>query len=319
MSIEILSTGAGVDAATGASTRRAAARGELLRLRRGDYVDTASWNGASQHDRHRAFVHALMRSQPDDLIVSHASAVALLGLPWIGSFGERLVVSDPARDRGQVKATTQRVGTASRVPDTVRIDGIAVTSPIVTAVDVALREHPWRAIVVLDAVLRRGEARDALLAELDRRPGARARARARDLIEHADAAAESPGESITRWGAHVLGAPEPVLQHEFPNDWGGTERVDLFFPGSGTVVEFDGVAKYTDPRYRGGRSSQEVVVAEKRREDRLRAQHDVRGFARVGWADSMPGGQLPRRLLEAGVPLSPNWGAAWHAAAIRAL
>ncbi|OII38505.1 hypothetical protein BIU98_13795 [Curtobacterium sp. MMLR14_010] len=260
-----------------------------------------------------------MRSQPDDLIVSHASAVALLGLPWIGSFGERLVVSDPARDRGQVKATTQRVGTASRVPDTVRIDGIAVTSPIVTAVDVALREHPWRAIVVLDAVLRRGEARDALLAELDRRPGARARARARDLIEHADAAAESPGESITRWGAHVLGAPEPVLQHGFPNDGGGTERVDLFFPGSGTVVEFDGVAKYTDPRYRGGRSSQEVVVAEKRREDRLRAQHDVRGFARVGWADSMPSGQLPRRLLEAGVPLSPNWGSAWRAAAVRAL
>lgn len=319
MSIEILSTGAGVDAAAGASTRRAAARGELLRLRRGDYVETTSWNGASHHDRHRALVHALMQSQPDDLIVSHASAVALLGLPWIGSFGERLVVSDPARDRGQVKATMQRVGTASRVPDTVRIDGMAVTSPVVTAVDVALREHPWRAIVVLDAVLRRGVSTEALLTELEQRGAARARVRARDLIEHADAAAESPGESITRWGAHVLGAPVPVLQYGFPNDWGGTERVDLFFPGSGTVVEFDGVAKYTDPRYNGGRSSQDVVVAEKRREDRLRAQPDVRGFARVGWSDAMPGGQLPRRLVEAGVPLSRNWGSAWRAAAVRAL
>ncbi|WP_139195099.1 hypothetical protein [Curtobacterium sp. MCBA15_001] len=251
--------------------------------------------------------------------MSHRSAVALHGLPWIGPFGGRVFFADPSRDRGQSKGVTRRVGTAGRVPDTVLVAGIPTTSLAVTAVDVALSDHPWRAVAVLDAVLRRGVPHAALVAELSARGAPRARRRASELVAFADAAAESPGESITRWGAHVLGTPTPVLQHEFVTDWGGQERVDFWFPESGTVIEFDGAAKYRDRRLRRGRTPEEVVVEEKRREDALRRKRDVHHFGRVVWTDAMPGGQLPRRLHDAGVPLGPKWGEAWRAAADRTL
>ncbi|WIB59121.1 hypothetical protein DEJ13_11705 [Curtobacterium sp. MCLR17_007] len=266
-----------------------------------------------------ALIRTVDRLPGSGLVVSHRSAVAMHGLPWIGTFGDRVVIADPTRDRGQTKGIVRRVGTAGRVPEAVILSGLAVTSLVVTAVDVALAEHPWRAIVVLDAVLRRGVTRAALDAELHARGAARARRRAAELIQVADAAAESPGESITRWGAHVLGAPEPILQHGFDTEWGTQERVDFWYPTSGTVIEFDGAVKYHDARLRKGRSADEVVVEEKRREDALRRKPEIFHFGRVVWADAMPGGQLPRRLHDAGVPLGPNWAGAWRAATLRSL
>jgi len=301
-----------------ASTRRRARTGDLLRLHRGLYVDGDDWAAAAEHERHRLFLQSVVPKLADGLVVSHRSAVALHGLPWIGSFGERVVVTDPERDRGQVKRSVERIGSAGRRPSTVSVDGLPVTDLVGTAVDVALREHPWRAIVVLDSVLRRGVSRSELLAEAEGRR-ARNHRRARDLLEHANADAESPGESITRWGAHVLGAPMPVLQHSFRHDGVLVDRVDLWFPAQRVVVEFDGRSKYVDPGLRNGRTAAEVLFDEKRREDRIRRRPDVHGFARVTWADAMPGGQLPRRLSDAGVPLGEGWAAAWRAAAHRAL
>jgi predicted transcriptional regulator of viral defense system len=319
MSIEVVSTTGLLDAVVGVQTRRSAGRGELVRIRRGTYADAAQWAAASPRDRHRTLVRAVAATLDDRLVVSHGSAAAQHGLPWIGGFGAQVVVADPARDRGQDSGVLRRVGAAGREIEVVLVDGVPVTSLAATAVDVALHEHPWRAIVVLDAVLRRGVDHGTLVAELASRGTPRARRRAEELIDVADVAAESPGESITRWGAHVLGAPTPLLQHGFPNEWGGVERVDFWFPSTGTIVEFDGAVKYTDPRTRNGRTAEEVLFAEKRREDGLRSRPAVHGFGRVAWADAMPGGQLPRRLHDAGVPLGRNWATAWRAAAHRTL
>ena len=319
MALEVISTvGLSGDPALAESIRRRARAGDALRLHRGLYVDGADWASATAYERHRLLVSSVVPSLVDAPVVSHHSAVALHRLPWIGGFGERAVVTDPRRDRGQVKRSVERIGSAGRRPGTVLVDGLAVTDLVGTAVDIALREHPWRAIVVLDAVLRRGVPMTALLVELDQRRARRHRA-ARDLIEHASAAAESPGESITRWGAHVLGAPPPVQQHAFSYDAAFVDRVDLWFPEPGVVVEFDGRAKYADPALRNGRSPEDVLFDEKRREDRLRRRADVHGVTRVTWAEAMPGGQLPRRLSEAGIPLGPGWAAAWRAAAQRTL
>jgi hypothetical protein len=228
------------------------------------------------------------------------------------------VVTDPDRDRGQVKASIQRVGGSGRSVTSVEIDGNRVTALAATAVDVAIREHPWRAIAVLDAVLRRGVSRDDLSAELEGRRVRNPRV-VRALLEAADGRSESAGESITRWGAVVLGAPPFELQHEFHHDDGSIDRVDLWQPDLGVVIEFDGLVKYSDPSMRNGKSAHEVVIDEKRREDRLRRRRDVTGFGRVTWREAMPGGVLPRILLDAGLPLGANWPAAWREAALRAL
>lgn len=319
MSLEVINTADLSDEPAWAeSIRRRARRGDALRLHRGLYVDGARWASASEHERHRVLVSSIVPGIVDAPVVSHRSAVALHGLPWIGSFGERAVVTDPRRDRGQVKRSVERIGSAGRRPDAVVVDGLLVTDLVGTGVDIALREHPWRAIVVLDAILRRGVAVTTLLGELAQRRARRHRA-ARDLIEHASAAADSPGESITRWGAHVLGAPPPELQHAFRHDDVLVDRVDLWFPEQGVVIEFDGRAKYTDHTLRNGRSPGDVLFDEKRREDRLRRRADVRALTRVTWAEAMPGGQLPRRLIEAGIPLRSGWATSWRAAAERTL
>jgi hypothetical protein len=79
------------------------------------------------------------------------------------------------------------------------------------------------------------------------------------------------------------------------------------------ILEFDGRIKYTDARFRNGRSPEQVLFDEKRREDRLRAVRGVRTLRRVGWRDSMPGGALPHVLVSAGIPLARDWAVRWSA------
>lgn len=310
MTIEPVFTG-GLASADAAALRRAAHRGVWQRLHPGAYVLRSEWTSLSAAERHRALVSSYLRSHPSTVVVSDRSAVAMHRLPWIGEFGPRVVVTDPDRDRGQVKPTVQRRGSAGRVPATTVVDGVLVGTLAETGVDVALHEHPWRAIVVLDAVLRRGVSKDELRAVLRER-GRRGRRSAEDLISAADGRSESPGESITRWAAHVLGAPAPVLQHEFPHDEVLRDRVDLWYPQHGVIVEFDGRTKYED-------GTPGSLWDEKRREDRLRRRRGVNGFVRVTWHDAMPAGQLPRLLIEGGIPLDEDWPSAWRLAAQRAL
>ncbi|PZF58964.1 hypothetical protein DEJ23_04120 [Curtobacterium sp. MCSS17_008] len=310
MTIDPIHT-SGLPDSVAAGVRRAAEHGELLRLHRGSYVSRAEWADASAQERHRVLVRSFVDVQGPAAVVSHRSAVAMHGLPWVGGFGDRVVVTDPDRDRGQVKPRIQRVGGAGRSPDAVLIDGVLVGTLAETGADVALSDHPWRAVVVLDAVLRRGCSKADLRAALDAR-SSRNHRRARTLVDAADGAAESPGESITRWGGIVLGAPSPVLQHEFRHQGVFRDRVDLWYPEHGVVVEFDGRQKYAV-------TGRETLWDEKRREDRIRRHHEVRGVARVTWADALPAGQLPRLLSEAGLPLGRNWASAWRLAARRAL
>jgi hypothetical protein len=65
------------------------------------------------------------------------------------------------------------------------------------------------------------------------------------------------------------------------------------------VGEFDGRVKYADPGMLNGRTPSEVVVQEKRREDRARATG--RRVVRWLWWDVQPGGALGQILLDAGL------------------
>ena len=59
-------------------------------------------------------------------------------------------------------------------------------------------------------------------------------------------------------------------------------RVDLGYPELGVLIEFDGKVKYQQP-FRPGQTPAEVVIAEKLREDRLRALGYV--VVRFVWSD----------------------------------
>jgi very-short-patch-repair endonuclease len=78
-----------------------------------------------------------------------------------------------------------------------------------------------------------------------------------------DGRAESPGESRTRMVLSALGLPVEPQVEIIDADGELVGRVD-FLVADRVVVEFDGAVKYR------GDSGADVLIAEKRREDRLR-------------------------------------------------
>jgi hypothetical protein len=135
--------------------------------------------------------------------------------------------------------------------------------------------------------------------ELARVGASRGTARCARMLDLADGRSGSPGESLSRVGMHVLGLPAPILQQQFWDGDGFVGTVDFWWPEQSIIGEFDGRGKYLRDEFLNGRSSADVVIAEKVREDRLRALGN--GFTRWGWdiAHSLP--RLREHLHRAGV------------------
>lgn len=77
------------------------------------------------------------------------------------------------------------------------------------------------------------------------------------------------------------GLERPAQQVEF-RDAEGSMVVDTYWESAGLVGECDGVSTYLRDDRGDGMAAAKAVVAEKRREDRLRA----RGFRVVRWSTS---------------------------------
>ena len=114
--------------------------------------------------------------------------------------------------------------------------------------------------------------------QADRRHGVR---QLRFVTAFADQRAESVGES--RCGVALAMARVPVVPQVVIRNRDGkfVARVDFVVEGAKVVIEFDGKVKY-------GSGDPEVLWAEKRREDELRALGYV--VVRITWADlEVPG------------------------------
>ncbi|BDZ51657.1 hypothetical protein GCM10025867_38980 [Frondihabitans sucicola] len=96
-----------------------------------------------------------------------------------------------------------------------------------------------------------------------------------------------------------LGWPRPVLQQAFFENGVTIGEVDFWWPEFGLVGEFDGYVPYSRGEMVRGRTPGEAAVDERRREDRLRAHRDVRGFARWMWSDLAQTGRLESILRAA--------------------
>lgn len=127
------------------------------------------------------------------------------------------------------------------------------------------------AVAAADAALREGSTTEVQLASFcERLAGSVGVERARRAVRLADQRSESPGES---WSAVViddLGIPAPERQHGMWDRDGLVGRSDFWWAGPRVVGEFDGRVKYgrANP---AGRAPEDVLWAEKRREDRIRA------------------------------------------------
>jgi hypothetical protein len=281
--------------------RRAAERGELVRVAPGTYVLAAAWTAASPEQQHAVVVSATLARTTSDIVVSHRSALAVHGFPVSSPMPSRVHVVDRARSTTKTTSLMVRHSAALADDEISDVGGLRVVRPVRAASDVARLESLRSSVVALDHGLRLGAFdHDALHAAVERAPRV-GRRRALIALDLADALAESPGESLSRVVMVEIGVPLPVLQKEFWDRRGFIGRVDFWWPHLGVVGEFDGLTKYLELARRSGRSLDRVKIDEKKREDRIRALPGVHGFARWDWATANDPRRLAAVLADAGV------------------
>ncbi|MEZ5097138.1 MAG: hypothetical protein R2731_14170 [Nocardioides sp.] len=128
-----------------------------------------------------------------------------------------------------------------RDDDLVDLAGLRITSPLRTACDVACLRGRHRALAVLDGFCRRFELELAdFHGLLPRYRGRRGCRQLRELVQLADARAESPGESWTRLDIHDAGLPPPHPQLRVTVPGWGAARLDLAYEHLRIAVEYDG-------------------------------------------------------------------------------
>lgn len=276
------------------SLQRSAERGRLHRLARGIYVEAAFWEGLAPLERHLVAAKAVAARDPE-AVFCHRTAAAIHGLPVVGLPDRPEVLHRPGvRSGGGIGAQRRTTSTPSE-PE--RIGGLAVVPAARTILDLAATLPFRESLVPLDAYLARGGGLDELR-ELLRVVTVRGSRMAAIALDHGDARSGSPGESLSRGTIIELGFPAPELQAAVP---GLRFATDFAWPAFRLRGEFDGLAKYREQRYLQGGSPSEAVVAEKRREDAIRAATGDR-FARWTWDDALRVHPLRGILLEAGLP-----------------
>ncbi len=285
------------------------ARGIVTRLVPGAYVRTAELAAIDRDERYRLRAVALSHLYPGQQF-SHDSAAALWRLPTLGAWAPKIHVTSASTDGGRSTTLFVRHGFGLDPRATV-IDGVRVSSLSRTLAEASTQPRFARAIAMLDDGLRtpehgdfrfgtRAPTRAEVIRELEdlgRVPGFVRGARA---VEFADGASGSVGESLSRVQMRAIGVDPPQLQVAFFDADGHIADTDFYWPELGVAGEFDGDSKYGDAR-RFGRhlTAQEVLVAEKRREDRLRRV--VRGVVRWDWATALDRRALESRLAEHGI------------------
>lgn len=261
---------------TPADVRSLLATGELVRLRRSTFIDGHLWTTAAQWQKHQLRARAVaaeLCTPGSPYALSHHSALAVSGIGLHDVDGRvHLVRTDGRRGRsGDVVHVHPPV-----LPRWVgEADGLAAVVPELACLQVTSAFGVLAGLVSTDSALRAGLVdKDRLAAARPVLVGPRS-PRADIVLEHASDLSDSGGETRCRWVMHTVGLPAPEQQvrvHDAVGELVGV--VDFLFRRHWTIVEFDGALKY---------DARTDVLAEKRREDRLRELgYEV---VRITWAD----------------------------------
>jgi len=259
----------------------------LTPLRTNAHVLVEEWNALFSEGRIRTrMVAAAQRLSSPRAAASHTTAAAMHRLPLYQVRDDRVEMIVPVRGRRKGKDIVRHY-TGLPDGDVVVIDGIRVTSLARTVYDVTRTASLEAAVVVFDASLRQiawddedntydedaaERFRERIWARIARNSGARGIRQARFVAEFADGRAQGPGESIARLWMWQLGLPQPQLQYRVDFADGSYSLLDFAWPELGRWAEFDGKTKYTDAGILAGRTPEDVLRAQQRREDKIREQ-----------------------------------------------
>jgi hypothetical protein len=250
--------------------RWARRNGTWTRLHRGSYIPSETISSLDKEAMHRLRAVAIAGRSPH-LVLSHISAASIHRVPLFGVQLDTVHLTRPGAGGGRT-GPGRVVHVAELQPhEVLSHNGIRLTNVARTLIDYACSVSFASAVVAADNALCREIVTPHALSEaLTRTRHRRGAAAARRALLFADGRSESPGESRLRLDMHRAGLPVPVLQVcVYAVDGTFLGRVDLGYPELGLLMEFDGKAKYTKLR-KVGQSIEEVVMAEKAREDLIR-------------------------------------------------
>ena len=283
--------------------RTAIRTGAWVRLRTGVFVSAADLAEVERSGR-RPGLEALAVTtsiERASAVLSGATAAWVWGLPRPRTTPQTVRLTDPERwRRGRGWLMTR----AALPDDEVTARGAyRVTTAARTLVDLARAWPELDAVAAMDAALLRGlTSRDELRRVVDRQANVPCIPRASRALDLADGRAESWLETCGRLIFAALGLPAYVPQVELWLEGRLVKVADGWYPEAALAIEFDGRVKYRRPRF--GRTPEQELWEEKRREDLLRSV-GVR-FVRVVMNDLGPGrgelDRLVRRQLASGAP-----------------
>jgi predicted transcriptional regulator of viral defense system len=241
-------------------------RTEWRRVRRGAYAKRELVDGADERALHRLRVHAVMAATSRNVVVSGVSAAVLHGFDlWQPALSRVQLTSET--DTSRLEPDVHHHHAELLSDDVVVVNRLRVTSIARTLVDVARTSDFEQGVVAADSALRLLECPCTDLRPLIDRygqwPGGR---RLADIFNFADGRADNLAESRTRVLLHAALLP-PMTPQVFIYDetFVLVGIADLAAIGRGTLVEFDGRAKY-------GIDDQDVrtqLIAEKMRGDHM--------------------------------------------------
>ncbi|KJL48834.1 hypothetical protein RS84_00462 [Microbacterium hydrocarbonoxydans] len=268
----------------------------LRKVRRGRYIFADDWNSLWNEGRHLVeVVAAHLNSEGSGLVFWGPSAAVIHALPLYRHAPDVVHVATTDARHGRARAKIRWHNVAVSEIDIIEIDGIMCTTIDRTVLDLARSLKPEAAISAADAALHAyattGSVHNEDLARQWRermqdraeRLHGRGIRQARRVIAFADGRAQSPGESVSRLHLSRLGFTNYDIQIHVVGAAGNDYWLDFGFLGARCFGEFDGKDKYVDEVMTRGRTTQEVILAEKRREDDIRG---VTGWRTARWGSS---------------------------------
>ena len=238
------------EGASGRQIRARVLRGELVRIGMGLYAPPELAQDLRRHESgdHFLAAYAAVAALGHGTAVSHRTAAHLHGLDLLTGPGADVTLTR-APGRGSRSAKPGVHLHVARLPpdDVGYVFGLPITTVARTVVDLARVTAFREGLVTADSALHQHlTTKKELRAVLAERPGVRGCRMAAEVVEFADALAESPLESIARAVFRDQGLPPPALQVRIGGDK-FIGRVDFFWERYRTIVEVDGAVKYVDP------------------------------------------------------------------------
>lgn len=302
-------------------------RGLLVRLGPGQYVGSATFLKARRFERF-VYVVAAKTLRCPETIFAGETALLLAGMPIFGT-PSVVAVAAQRHERLGPEAPTAAVSAAASadlvkaVKELPRIQrrlrpveqphkyGDFWTVPLDVAVASSAAQLPFgHALAAMDGRLRHAAYLeldpDDLLEAIDQERSRTKRDRAKVIVSVGDPLAENGHESAGRAIMLQHGFERPELQRRFV-DQEGELFPDYFFHSKDHASEGDGFGKYLDPELLSGRTTRQVLAAEKHRESRLRGLCKG-GLTRWTRDDVMFRPQVVvHTLQQAGIPAKPEW------------